>query len=208
MKKIKVGVSLDVSDIDEQLKRIKPKNKVEIDVSADTSKITKMLGDITGQLKQTVKIDVNTRKTLREIEKVATAIDKVTTRITDFHYSWDKKGNEIVEKSIMQLDERKGLAQMEKEIEAFSIALDNMSSKAKSEELTQFLNNVQKSVDEIDPEDISKTSIELEKLKILTTQRTAEINKAVQQNKEYAKSQEEIENSIAKTRQTIEKYID
>ena len=138
MKKIKVGVSLDVSDIDEQLKRVKPKNKVEIDVSADTSKITKMLGDITGQLKQTIKIDANTGDALREIEKVATAIDKVTTRITNFHYSWDKDGNRIVTKSIMQSDEIKGLAQMEKEIQAFSIALDNMRSKAKSEELTQF----------------------------------------------------------------------
>ena len=208
MKKIKVGVSLDVSDIDEQLKRVKPKNKVEIDVSADTSKITKMLGDITGQLKQTIKIDANTGDALREIEKVATAIDKVTTRITNFHYSWDEDGNRIVTKSITQSDEIKGLAQMEKEIEAFSIALDNMRAKAKSEELTQFLNNVQKAVNELDPEDIAKTSIELEKLQILTTQRTAEINKAVQQNKEYAKSQEEIENSIAKTRQAIEKYID
>ena len=84
MKKIKVGVSLDVSDIDEQLKRVKPKNKVEIDVSANTSQITKMLGDITGQLKQTVKIDLKTGDTLKEIEKVATAVDKVTTKITNY----------------------------------------------------------------------------------------------------------------------------
>ena len=209
MKKIKVGVSLDVSDIDEQLKRVKPKNKVEIDVSANTSQITKMLGDITGQLKQTVKIDLKTGDTLREIEKVATAVDKVTTKITNYHYEIDAiTGKKWATTTVTQTDEIKGIAQMKKEIEAFSIALDNMRSKAKSEELTQFLNNVQKAVNELDPEDIAKTSIELEKLQILTTQRTAEINKAVQQNKEYAKSQEEIENSIAKTRQAIEKYID
>ena len=39
MKKIKVGVSLDVSDIDTQLKKIKPKEKVKIDVSADISNL-------------------------------------------------------------------------------------------------------------------------------------------------------------------------
>lgn len=206
MKKIKVGVSVDVSDVDEQIKKIKPKNKIDIDVSADTSQITKALSEVTGQLKQTIKVDVDTKQTLREIEKVAVAADRVRTIITDYHYTFDKMGNKIVTKNIIQTDEIKSLAQMEKEIRKFTETLETMKTKAKSDELVQFLNNVQDAVNELNPEDVAKTSIELEKLQTLTTQRIGEINKAVQANKEYAKSQEDFQNKVTRTREAIESY--
>ena len=206
MKKIKVGVSVDVSDVDEQLKKIKPKNKIDIDVSADTSQITKTLNEVTGQLKKTIKMDVDTKETLREIEKIAVAADKVRTIVTDYHYALDKSGNKIMTKNIIQTDEIKSLAQMEKEIEKFTQRLETMKTKAKSDELVQFLNNVQDAVNELNPKEVAKTSIELEKLQTLTTQRTAEINKSVQANKEYAKSQEDFQNQVTRTKEAIESY--
>ena len=207
MKKIKVGVSVDVSDVDEQIKKIKPKSKIDINVSADTSQITKALSEVTGQLKKTIKIDVDTKETLKEIEKVAVAADRIRTITTYYHWKTDiKTGKRYYEKSIESTEEIKKLAQMEKEIQSFNKKLDDMRAKAKSDELVYFLNNVQEAVNNLKPEDIAKTSIELEKLQTLTTQRTAEINKAVQANKEYAKSQEDFENKVTRTGEAIKKY--
>lgn len=200
MKKIKVGVSLDVSDIDAQLKKVKPTEKVKIDVSADISNLERSVNNVLGTL-STTEVKISTTGARREIQKIAEDIDKLRTITKTF----DSSGNLL---KIIDKTATKDITQMYKELEAFYIKLDNLTARAKSPELVEFLGNVKKAVDELDPSKVAETTIKLEQLQQLVTQRSAEINKAVQQNKEYAKSQEEIESSIAKTRQEIEKYID
>ena len=200
MKKIKVGVSLDVSDIDAQLKKVKPTEKVKIDVSADISNLERSVNNVLGRL-STTEVKLSTTGARREIQKIAEDVDKLRTITKTF----DSSGNLL---KIIDKTATKDITQMYKELEAFYIKLDNLTAKAKSPELVEFLGNVKKAVDELDPSKVAETTIKLEQLQQLVTQRSAEINKAVQQNKEYAKSQEEIESSIAKTRQAIEEYID
>lgn len=200
MKKIKVGVSLDVSDIDAQLKKVKPTEKVKIDVSADISNLERSVNNVLGRL-STTEVKLSTTGARREIQKIAEDVDKLRTITKTF----DSSGNLL---KIIDKTATKDITQMYKELEAFYIKLDNLTAKAKSPELVEFLGNVKKAVDELDPSKVAETTIKLEQLQQLVTQRSAEINKAVQQNKEYAKSQEEIESSIVKTRQAIEEYID
>lgn len=200
MKKIKVGVSLDVSDIDAQLKKVKPTEKVKIDVSADISNLERSVNNVLGTL-STTEVKISTTGARREIQKIAEDVDKLRTITKTF----DSSGNLL---KIIDKTATKDITQMYKELEAFYIKLDNLTAKAKSPELVEFLGNVKKAVDELDSSKVAETTIKLEQLQQLVTQRSTEINKAVQQNKEYAKSQEEIESSIAKTRQEIEKYID
>lgn len=198
MKKIKVGVSLDVSDIDTQLKKIKPKEKVKIDVSADISNLERSINNVLGTL-STTEVKLSTTGARREIQKIAEDVDKLRTITKTF----DSSGNLL---KIIDKTATKDITQMYKELEAFYIKLDNLTAKAKSPELVEFLGNVKKAVDELDPSKVAETTIKLEQLQQLVTQRSAEINKAVQQNKEYAKSQEEMERSIAKTREEIDAY--
>ena len=200
MKKIYVGVSLDVSDIDAQLKKVKPTEKVKIDVSADISNLERSINNVLGTL-STTEVKISTTGARREIQKIAEDVDKLRTITKTF----DSSGNLL---KIIDKTATKDITQMYKELEAFYIKLDNLTARAKSPELVEFLGNVKKAVDELDPSKVAETTIKLEQLQQLVTQRSAEINKAVQQNKEYAKSQEEIESSIAKTKQAKKEYTE
>ena len=138
MKKIKVGVSLDVSDIDAQLKKVKPTEKVKIDVSADISNLERSVNNVLGTL-STTEVKISTTGARREIQKIAEDVDKLRTITKTF----DSSGNLL---KIIDKTATKDITQMYKELEAFYIKLDNLTARAKSPELVEFLGNVKKAV--------------------------------------------------------------
>ena len=82
MKKLRVGVALDMSEVDKQLQNYKPKNRIDIDVGVDVSELDKAITKIEGTLSKTKTISkLDNNATIREVTKTIDAYGKLTTEI-------------------------------------------------------------------------------------------------------------------------------
>ena len=202
MKKLRVGVALDMSEVDKQLQNYKPKNKIDIDVGVNIEELDKAVTKIEGTLSKTKTISLlDNNATVREVTKTIDAYGKLTTEIK----KWSKVTGERI--SHTKTTEQKGFAQMQKDIADFQGYLDNMTRKADSPELTTFLQNVRAEVDKLDPSKILETSTRLEQLEQLTKQRSVEIKDAVKYNEQLAQSEAKTWAEIKKTEKAIYDYI-
>ena len=202
MKKLRVGVALDMSEVDKQLQNYKPKNKIDIDVGVDVSELDKAVTKIEGTLSKTKTISLlDDNATVREVTKTIDAFGKLTTEIK----KWSKVTGEMITHT--KTTEQKGFAQMQKDIADFQGYLDNMTRKADSPELTAFLQNVRAEVDKLDPSKILETSTRLEQLQELTKQRSVEIKEAVKYNEQLAQSEAKAWAEVKKTEKAIYDYI-
>ena len=156
MKKLRVGVALDMSEVDKQLQNYKPKNKIDIDVGVNIAELDKAITKIEGTLSKTSTINLlDNDKTVREVTRTIDEFGRLTTEIKRF-------GKESAlpithTKTTIQ----KGFAEMQQDIVDFQRHLENLTLKADSPELVAFLQNVRTEVDKLDPSNILDTSIRL-----------------------------------------------
>lgn len=202
MKKLRVGVALDMSEVDKQLQNYKPKNKIDIDVGVNIAELDKAVTKIEGTLSKTKTIDLlDNDRTVREVTKTIDEFGKLTTEIK----KWSKVTGEKITHT--KTTTEKDLAGMQQDIVDFQRHLENLTLKADSSELATFLQNVRTEVDKLDPSNILETSTRLEQLQELTKQRSVEIKEAVKYNEQLAQSEAKAWEEVKKTEKAIYDYI-
>ena len=202
MKKLRVGVALDMSEVDKQLQNYKPKNKIDIDVGVNIAELDKAVTKIEGTLSKTKTISIlDGKKTIREVTKTIDEFGRLTTEIK----RWGKESALPISHTKTTI--QKGLAEMQQDITDFQRHLENLTLKADSPELATFLQNVRTEVDKLDPSHILDTSIRLEQLQELTKQRSVEIKNAVKYNEQLAQSEAKAWAEVKKTEKAIYDYI-
>ena len=202
MKKLRVGVALDMSEVDKQLQNYKPKNKIDIDVGVNIAELDKAVTKIEGTLSKTKTINLlDHDRTVREVKKTIDEFGRLTTEIT----RWGKDASLPISHTKTTIE--KGLAEMQQDITDFQRHLENLTLKADSTELATFLQNVRTEVDKLDPSNILDTSIRLEQLQELTKQRSVEIKNAVKYNEQLAESEAKAWAEVKKTEKAIYDYI-